>query len=377
MKSRIKWYVFLLIFALGLQHISYIKNIVINFFKDDSVAVSVYTDDICIADRLNSEVRIGNYKLHYGQFDSDIIITHDNINDESYQKLDVTLYTPVILYINVPPSSYSFTKMNDYYICDYKSLINGLTGEKCYSDIGIDSKKTITIHVPDEGDAYYETVVSQLSYSLMGEAEISYTQMKQELEDVFSRMTIEPSIYVYADEINNHSEITEMFFAPEMLYERGLYPVYDTNNTIYTYNVYVKKERADSAELIAMFSDEDFFDEFILRSTSADYVIDKRHFKNALSISQPNIIGMDTIEDSANRIISENDDIEIKAVQVEEDIDNELQEEGKAEKDNSREGAKTDEEATQGDISSLGRIVLLFFIQIFVFVSISSLLKSL
>ena len=162
-----------------------------------------------------------------------------------------------------------------------------------------------------------------------------------------------------------------------MLYERGLYPVYDTNNTIYTYNVYVKKERTDSAELIAMFSDEDFFDEFILRSTSADYVIDKRHFKNALSISQPNIIGMDTIEDSANRIISENDDIEIKAVQVEEDIDNELQEEGKAEKDNSREGAKTDEEATQGDISSLGRIVLLFFIQIFVFVSISSLLKSL
>ena len=273
--------------------------------------MSVYTDDSFFADSLTSVHTINNYKLMYGQSNTDLIITHNEISDTNYEKLNVSLYTPILLFLPVGPSNYGFEKISstNYYYYDYKTLLDGLVNGNKYKDINIDSSEKISLHIPEKGEEYYDAVIQAIYYAYYKNTDVSYQELEDSLKNIIKTSTHITDLYSHSEKADN---LNEMYFAPEMVNTTNDYPIYDNKNIIYTYNVYVKKDREDKAEIENIFSEKTFFSSYQVRSTNASYNLNfVDYIKNNVKCITLNISDADQakniIKNNTENIVAPND----------------------------------------------------------------------
>ena len=294
LKNRIKYYILILIFAIILQNFSSfvqkISNAVGKMFEDNTINLSVYTDDSFLANLLSKRKTIGNkYVLSYGQSNTDLIITHNEVFDNNYEKLNTKLYSPILLFSPVSPNNYGLKYLSPtcYYYFDYETLIDGLCSKKKLNDIGISSKEEISLYIPEKGSEYYNAVIESIYYARYKNTNASYNEMEEKIKDVIEYSNKITNLYEHSEKADG---ITELFFGPEIIEYGDAYPIYDNENVIYTYNIYVKKDRADKIDIEKMFELKDIYNKYQLRSTTASYSLNNfTYSKNNLKCVEMNI----------------------------------------------------------------------------------------
>ena len=282
-KSRIKIYAMALLIVLIIENFAGIGKVFINLFKDNTISVSVYTDDEILLNMFNEPVKLDNYKLSYREKNSDLIITHKTLNNKDYQKLNVQLYTPIILFTDSDGlSRYDIPYGNsgcDYKYVNYKNVIDCVINDGKAEEYGLRSDNKIVLNLVTDNSSYYDAISKTIYYSATGKNEATKEEIEEYMKNFESKTNKINNLVSFSRSLKDY----EFFFGPEML-TNYWNEIYDTESIVYTYNVYIKKDRTDKAELLNIFSTEDLYKKLRLRSDNANYDKEFDYIKKNLSV---------------------------------------------------------------------------------------------
>ena len=257
----------------------------------------MYTDDEILLNMLNEPVKIDDYKLSYREKNSDLIITHETLSDKNYQKLNVQLYTPIILFTDADGiSRYDIPYGNsgcDYKYVNYKDVINCVINEGKANEYGLNSDNKIVLNLVSNNSSYYDAVSKTIYYSATGKTEATKEEIEEYMKNFESKTNKINNLVSFSRSLKDY----EFFFGPEML-TNYWNEIYDTESIVYTYNVYIKKDRTDKAELLNIFSTEDLYKKLRLRSDNGNYDKEFDYIKKNLSVVEFN-----EIKDTSSNIV--------------------------------------------------------------------------